>query len=239
MRKGPSNRQLRVQVKYIDGVWECTFGGEIPVMPGTPGELVLDRSSIADKSFLKRMEAKSRCKVLDEGTKLLVWFSIKEREGISEAAVKHLIPYSDLKHEIATQFFLETWTHLHFIEVYLDAPNEKQAKRLETDTGGLWLLIQGMEATGLASTTIRLPESVSKEPVRSLNHAFTKLSEVYEPRRISHTGNVYSRILYKARNGKWYPLELLRTAALEKKGQEIVRALWTDFMARMTGSILS
>jgi hypothetical protein len=54
-----------------------------------------------------------------------------------------------------------------------------------------------------------------------LNHAYTKLSEVFETWRIAHTGNIYYRMLYRERNGIWYPLDILRNAALVNQEQEI------------------
>ena len=56
----------------------------------------------------------------------------------------------------------------------------------------------------------------------------------YEPWRISHTGNVYQRFLYKENNGKWYPLELLCNRALVEKEQEIAFQMWQDFMSRVS-----
>jgi hypothetical protein len=70
-----------------------------------------------------------------------------------------------------------------------------------------------------------LPHSISAEPVATLNHAYTKLSEVFETWRISHTGNIYTRVLYHERNGNWYPLDTLRNKTLEKQVQEIARKL--------------
>lgn len=230
-----SNRRLRIPVKFVDGVWECSYGGTVPVSPDTPGDLIVDRGSIADPSFLDKMESKSRYKVLDKGTELLVSLTIKGSPRVSDDLAKHLIPFDKLRFAIATEY-LEKWSPdtLHFIRVVLDIPTEAQARRLAEKSGGLWLLAQGAKAIGLISTTIRLPNEVSKDPVASLNHAFTKLSEVYEPWRISHTGNVYTRILYKEKNGKWYPLDLLRNAALDKKEQEIAQSLWLDFLAKTT-----
>ena len=95
-------------------------------------------------------------------------------------------------------------------------------------------MTEGAEAVGLASTTVLLPSSISTEPVASLNHAYTRLSEVFETWRISHTGNIYNRVLYQERNGIWYPLDILRNKALEKQGQEIAGKLWHDFMKKMS-----
>ena len=98
----------------------------------------------------------------------------------------------------------------------------------------MWLITQGLEAVGLASTTVRLPKEISTDPVASLNHAYTKLSEVFETWRISHTGNIYTRVLYQERNGKWYPLDLLRNNALDKQEQEIAKGLWEAFTVKVT-----
>ena len=47
-------------------------------------------------------------------------------------------------------------------------------------------MTQGVEAIGLASTTVLLPSGITTKPVASLNHAYTKLSETFETWRISH-----------------------------------------------------
>ena len=83
---------------------------------------------------------------------------------------------------------------------------------------------------------IDLPSCVSKEPAISLNHAFTILSEVYEPWRKSHTGSVYQRFFYKEKDDKWYPLELLRDASLAEKEQEVAAVLWQEFLKRMSST---
>src|SRR5262249_377503 len=46
---------------------------------------------------------------------------------------------------------------------------------------------------------------------KSPKHAYTLLSEYYEPQRVSHTGNVFKKILYSdRRTGLWWPLDRLR-----------------------------
>ena len=135
--------------------------------------------------------------------------------------------YDDLRGKIATEFLNTCGPGtLCFVEVNLAGPDQKQARLFETDRGGLWLITQGVEAIGLASTTVRLPKEISADPVVSLNHAYTKLSELFETSRISHTGNIYTRVLYQERNAKWYPLDLLRNKALDRQGLEIANKLW-------------
>lgn len=237
MTTGTSTRRLRIPVRLVNGFWECTLGGGIPLGEGTEGELLVTRKSIKDKAFLDRMERPGRHKVLDEGTPLLVCLTIKPSHPPTDDLKPFLKPYDNYRGIIATEL-LDLWNpaDLHFVEVKLAGPNDKQGRLFGTDKGGLWLMTQGVEAVGLASTTVLLPEKISPAPVASLNHAFTRLSEAYETWRISHTGNIYTRVLYQERNGRWYPLDCLRDAALDKQEQEIAKGLWDDFLAKMTAS---
>jgi hypothetical protein len=117
--------------------------------------------------------------------------------------------------------------------VKLAGPDNKQARLFDTNRGGVWLMTEGVEAVGLASTTVLLPSAISAKPVDSLDHAYMKLSETFETWRISHTGSIYTRVLYQ-QSGFWYPLNILGNKALNKQEQEIARNLWEDFMAKMS-----
>lgn len=231
MNKSPAT--LRIPVRLVDGIWEHDLGGKVPVKNDTKAELVVPRASISDKAFLKTMERKEKHKVLDEGTSLLVCMTIKSDVNIDDKHKPLLEYYSKLQKSIA---YLDHWSSgiIVFVRVRLDRPNDKQARLLGTSQGGLWLMTEGIRAVGLASTTVKLPDAISEEPVASLNHAYTKLSETFETWRISHTGNIYKRVLYQEKNETWYPLEVLRDNALAKQEQKIARDFWDDFMARMT-----
>lgn len=235
MTKAASSRRLRIPVRFLDGIWECAFGGAVPVKNGAEAELVIQRTSISDKTFLETMEHKGRHKVLDEETPLLVCLTIKPESPPSDTLRPLLKSYTSFRSTIATTF-LDYWNPgtIAFVEVKLAGPDTKQARLFGTDRGGLWLMTEGVEAVGLASTTVALPPDISDKPVASLNHAYTKLSEIFETWRISHTGNIYARVLYQERNGTWYPLDILRNKALEKQELEIAKSLWDDFMAKMT-----
>jgi hypothetical protein len=234
MPKESSGRRVRIPVTYVSGVWECGFGGGTPVKEGTKGELLIDRRALYDKAFLSRMEQKAKYRILDEGTKLLVILTIKREAPPNDAHREHLWNYHDLKWQIATEL-LDAFdpSTIHFVEITIGKPDDKQERRFESDKGGLWLLTEGVKAAGLASTTIQLPGGICKDPVTSVNHAYTKLSEIFETWRISHTGNVYSRVLYQEKNNKWYPLEVLRNAALDKKDMAIAEGIWKDFKSKM------
>jgi hypothetical protein len=233
MTKALPMRRLHIPVRFVDGIWECALGGTIPVKEGTEAEFIVERSSISDRLFLELMEQKACHKLLEEGTSLLVSLAIKP-DCPPPATLRTLLkPREKLRGTIAGDF-LNTWASVtHFVEVKLAGPDLKQARLFGSDRGGLWLMTQGVEAGGLFSTTVQLPEEISPDPVASLNHAYTKLSEVFETWRISHTGNIYTRVLYQGRNGKWNPLDLLRKNALDKQAQEIANGLWEAFMAKM------
>jgi hypothetical protein len=232
-----SIRRLRIPVHHVDGVWECSFGGQVPVKNGTRAELLVAQSAIEDRSFLEHMMRKDRHKVLDEGTQLLVALTVKLSSPPCDDIGALAIPQGQYGQQIAIET-IKNWSPelFCFVPISIGAPDEKQTRLFNTDSGGLWLVTRGLDAVGLASTTIVLPDKVSQTPVRSLNHAFTKLSEAFETWRISHTGNVYSRVLYQESNGRWYALEFLRAAALDRTEMEIANDLWRRFMQTMSPS---
>ena len=77
----------------------------------------------------------------------------------------------------------------------------------------LAIFMQGTSRSRLKSCKV-LIHLLGEEAI-SLNQAFTVLSRVYEPQRISHTGNVFRHIYYK-KNGEMFPLSKKRDECLEK-----------------------
>lgn len=234
MSKPESRGRLRIPVRFVDGVWELASGGTVPVNHLSEAELLVKRSSISDPKFLRSFERKASYKILEEGTVLLVRMTVKPEYPPQDRLRRVLKSYKDLQTVLATHL-LDPFNPgtLFFAEVKLAGPNDRQARRFGTDKGGLWLLARGREFT-LATTTILLPEEVRAESVATLNHAYSILSENFETWRISRTGNIYRHVLYKERNGKWYPLDLLRDEALACQENEIANELWSAFMAKMT-----
>lgn len=233
------SRKIRLPMILRDGIWEPEFGGTIPVADGTKADLQIELSEITDKEFARRITAKSSLRILDRGTTLRAYLTTKTLNGVSEEQRKILKSWSEVGGEIAP-FALDNWSSggIHFVDLSIGGPTEKQAQDLLHCDGGLWLMTEGTRATGLISSLIDLPKFVSEEPAISLNHAFTLLSETYEPWRKSHTGNVYTRFLYRETNGLWYPLELLRNAQLAQKEMEIAAGLWQRFMQQMSSKKL-
>jgi hypothetical protein len=176
-----------VPVKYVDGRWEYWFGGAVPVETGAFGELILSRGSITDAAFLKAMNERSAVKVLDAGSELLVTVTVKESTGLSVDLKRHLIASND-----AGYITSASWSAGETFFIKATLKSSDQAGSLDR-RHGLWLLMQGSEPIGFDRTLVSLPMAVD-ELFLSLKHALTKISETYEPWRISHTGNVYRRI---------------------------------------------
>jgi len=235
MTSSPEKRRIRFPVRLVEGEWEFVLGGQIPVFEGSTAELLVDRQDISDPDFLKIMERRSAFRILDQGTPLFIGVVTKPDVQVRTDLQPYLIPFQKLRHDFA-QGFISSWatSSPSFIEISLGKATISQQQRLNATTGGLWLTTKGFDAVGIVSSSINLPPPVSEEPVASLNHAFTRLSEAYETWRISHTGSIYARVFYRERNGQLYPLEVLRNEALAKQEDGIARDLWADLMQKMT-----
>ncbi|RPI26707.1 MAG: hypothetical protein EHM61_10970 [Acidobacteria bacterium] len=62
-----------------------------------------------------------------------------------------------------------------------------------------------------------------KREARSINHAFTLLSQEFETHRISHTANVFERVFYwEESDQKWRCLDELRAQAEARFESEVL-----------------
>ena len=98
-------KSIRVPVKFVDGHWEYFYGGNIPAKNGAIGDLVLNEGAIDDKDFLKSLNRKSRHKILDEGTKLLVALTINAEPKLDEKLREHLQTPRQLGKTFGTPYF--------------------------------------------------------------------------------------------------------------------------------------
>ncbi|WGV15998.1 hypothetical protein [Fuscovulum ytuae] len=233
MRRKPSERTLRITMKFIDGHWEMRSGGQVPVRNGTTAEMIVPQKAIADKRFIESMRQPDLLQILPEASTLYAYVVIKKENQPSDALMSKLIRWPQVRERVALKF-LDNWStgELCLFPVKLGPQNSKTPMRNSPQAGGLWLRIRGRDASGLVSSQICLPEEVTTRKVYSLNTAFTRLSETYEPWRDSHTGNVYERFLYEETDEKLYPLDLFRDQALAQQEQKIAYALWKNFLVK-------
>lgn len=220
-------KRIRIPVKLLDGHWELLYGGAVRARNGSTGVLSLSRDQIEDEAFLKVLSEKHRIRILDEGTELRVALTVREK--LESSLYKLLV---STEWDRAAKISVES----QFVPIWLGNPNEAQVKKGEKK-GGLWLELQGMEPRGLESSTVTLPEGMDVTAAISVNHAFTLLSERFEPWRKSHTGNIYERVFYGENDGRWYRLGDLREREMAQAERAIIKTLWQE-VARMIGKRL-
>lgn len=219
-----SNRRLRIPVKFVDGHWELLYGGGIGARNGSIAELHLKQDQIEDEGLRKVLSQMHRVQILKQGVQLRAALSV--REGLPGYLARHFL---ETKWDRTAKVSVES----RFVPIWLGAPTELQAKKGEK-AGGLWLELQGMEPRGLESSSVNLPKGLDVGSAISVNHAFTLLSERFEPWRKSHTGNIYERVFYLEDDGTWYPLRDLRDKELVQAERAVVKALWAE-VARVLG----
>jgi hypothetical protein len=231
----PVEKRLRLPVILRGGQWELQFGGAVPVEDGQMAELIVPEKALTDKKLVKAMQTQTITKILERGQPLRVFLATRNFKGVTEEQQQELLTWDNWRFEIDREFF-RYWNTApkRFFEIVLGPATEPQMKDLRLRDGGLWLVMEGGRAKELRSSQFEFPECVTTEKAISLNHAVTLLSEVYEPWRKSHTGNVYDRILYQEDNGKWYPLSLLRDFTTAKEEQNIAYGLFKEFMNTMS-----
>lgn len=211
--------KVTVPVKRVGDRWEFFYGGDVPVVEGTLGELTFSSHQISDEVFRQRVTSEATFKVLEEGCTLLV--ALNDRVSTDYYAgfeSKHFpqgIPPGTSRWE----------------RVQLGPPRKKNdAKASQSDlfaeTGGLWLTLKGLEKCELSTSSILMPAPFESEGAQSLNHAYTQLSKLYETHRISNTGNVYTRVYYQDSDECWYPLDDLRRGVQAKVERKLLRQLW-------------
>lgn len=214
--------KVTIPVKRVGDQWEFFYGGSVPVKDGAVGELVLSASQVTDKSFLKQLQQQALVKVLPEGTELWVALSDQTESKIS-AVQSELIDRSDFPAGTT-----------RFESMFLGPVKKNMTAGglfEEAGSGGLWLKVKGLDKTDLISSTIRMPAELGQKTAISLNHALTMLSERYETHRLSHTGNVYTRVFYQEGNGRWYPLADLREGVIANTERSLIADSWKQLEA--------
>lgn len=223
---------VRLPMKYVEGQWVLEYGGDLPVRHGAIGDLRVEADLIGEsleKSLFLREE---QFQILPEGTPLRVIVEVRDPASISQEQARVLMPWEEVRPNHSPIPLPGPSRYSRMIEVLVDRPTNRQFTDRNATTGGLWLKTQGVAPIGLVSSTIRLPSCVATEPAQSLNHAYTRLSEVFETWRRSHTGSVYRRVLYQESDGAWYPLRLLRDSHVAQQSHRIAQDLWKQIMAR-------
>jgi hypothetical protein len=176
---------------------------QVQFKEGAVGELHVDNAQCTDKNFVMAARDTRKVVVLRAGTELRVALTIKP--NLDEALRPFLLEHGSTLHEATAKVGSRT----RFVSVWLRGLSN-------VEPAGLWFVFRWMDLQGIASGMVELPEIRDLKPVESLNQAFTRLSEVFEPWRKAHTGNIYERVLYEKPNGHWGPLGELRDRTMQE-----------------------
>lgn len=232
---------IRIPVRLVDGHWEFFYGGKVPVKDRAVGELAVSRGAISDPAFLAGLVAPTEHRLLDENAELLIALSVRSEEGDFQGLRRFL--ESTPAVELAQEFFASTRSAFNrFVRVTV-GPQMPPAK--DGSPGGVVLCLEGLRPKRIKVSSVVLPFSLPSaasggqglQTFASLNHALTALSEVFEPWRISHTGSIYTRVLFKGGDDVWYPLDRLRRVAEAKEEDALINRRWQQLMKSMLSSI--
>jgi hypothetical protein len=165
-----------------DGALAVRGGSPLPkFLPHSKLELLVPLNAFAD--------ADERRSYVQEYVATIASANTRAALGISR---KSLLP--EQMSQILKPHEMYILSQYVFVEVLLKRP--------------LGLRFRTGKSAELAPCECVIP-SMKNRPARSLNHAFTLISEHYETHRISHTANVFERA-YLFRDNGWVQLDAIR-----------------------------
>jgi len=175
-------KTVKIPVRIVDGQVRYFYGGELPKLrEGAIGDLIVPAYAIQEADDLKRLQDEHIEEILPTGMIVLLGVRIKDLQ-------------EELRKYISYPEKLFPPVNCGFIEIRLVEP--------------LCLRLRGSKRAVLQPCRCFIP-ALNKE-AESLNHAYTLISEVFEPYRLSHSGNVFQRGYYLEGN-RWRPLDDLRS----------------------------
>ena len=179
-------KTIRIPVRIrTDGQIEYFYGGALPEMRDeTIGDLVVPERSITDQREVYRLQQERVVPFLDSGS--IVMLAV---DGTNTPA--------ELKQ--------------HLKEAIAVGMKKSHAVELTINEIPLRLRLRGTKPANLESVPCWIPSLKMK--AKSLNHAYRLVSERFEPRRISHSGNIF-QIGYFKSGDTWISLGDLRDATV-------------------------
>lgn len=183
-----SEKRVHLPVRIVNGQVRFLYGKgrKMPTLrDGATGHIVLDADDLLDEEWKNELTLERRVQILDANAPVLLGMrhdKIPEKWGKSIIDPHEGFP-PGVEHLVFARVVLEEPLILH-LRGTKKAVLEKGAGRTQTPDGG------HIQAA-------------------SLNHAYTLLSQVLEPDRLSHTGNVFKKGLYQDKKG-WHLLDDLR-----------------------------
>jgi hypothetical protein len=175
-------RSVQSPFKVVKGRLMYFYGGDLPKLAeGTIGDLLVPEFAFVNPHDRLRYEQQGREKLLSEGTKLMV----RMRQGKPDKE----------RTGWRSNLNIPSPSEGVFVEVFLKED--------------LFLLLRGTKPARLDGVECVIPALDTM--ATSLNHAYRLISEVFEPARKSHSGNVFEEA-FVANGARWVELDALRSA---------------------------
>ncbi len=213
----PSEKTVKIPLSYKNGELKFFYNENISLndlVEESPIVELIVPAFCARNSYIEEMLNKDfTVSLLPKETMLFCQIKVNYNEGdkLTEAELQ--------KQKIAPNKIFFYWKD-YFVPVIL----------LEE----LRLKYRGMKAAQLNSCKIAIP-IINKE-AKSLNHAYTLISQEYQKQRIAHTGNVFTKFFIKGETEGLDSLEklrVLRSKELNKKVAEELKDIVEDTKANL------
>ena len=181
-------KRFRIGVRFDGSRFVRLDGRPLPELTaGSIAELVVSPEALMNPADRAALESLISVPLLPGGATVMV--------GVSPSMVE-----VEQTESLITAELLSTIAEFVFLPVRLESP--------------LNLQVRGDQESSLASCSCTIPSL--GQHAQSLNHAFTLVSEAYETKRRSHSGNVFQRVYATWNRGPWKPLDDLRHEAIQK-----------------------
>jgi len=190
--KDKFGKRLRIGVRFDGTSFIMLDGQPLPKLAkDSIAELVLAPESIQDERTRASLIGQRSIQFLKEDSLVLL--------GVSPAMIGEDPPPGLIRPD-RPPIPTSDW----YVEVQLNAD--------------LWLQVRGDDDAKLSRCPCTIP--ALKREAESLNHAFTLISEAYETKRLSHSGNVFLRGYVQLKSAWWQSLDELRLGALQRSQPE-------------------
>lgn len=214
---------VRIPVHFVDGAWVTETGRRLTASDGTTAEFVLSKNALLDLCQEPEVHPRKSCQFLDQGATLRIALRVRQPDELTEALMNILIAPEDMLQNVEWGT-VKGWhsTEAHFVEIDLGEPTNEQRETAPNFAGGLLVKLRGDFISEITPSTFNLPDGISETKPRTLNHAYTILSELYETHRASHTGSIYQTVFYQGEDERWYPLGHLKELGNTKANGALV-----------------
>lgn len=187
-------KTVKIPVRIVNGIIELKTGGHLPqIEECTSGYLIVPEDSIKDHDIRLKLSQHDSKELLIAKTKLLMIFSRHQQVKYNTLTEEYI---KETSHRYLESYVLRSFTFPSSIvaEVIL--------------LGDLRISLHGTKLAALEPCMCESP--LLDQEAESLNHAYTLLSEILEPKRLSHTGNVFLKTLYQTPDLIWHQIDDLR-----------------------------